>query len=72
MEIKDKIIKDNSKYPKKILQFGQGNFLRGFVDWIIDLSNDDESLKSSLVVAKATERGNLDRFKNRTLTILWL
>lgn len=65
MEIKDKIIKDNSKYPKKILQFGQGNFLRGFVDWIIDLSNDDEGLKSSLVVAKATERGNLDRFKKQ-------
>ncbi|QQK07784.1 tagaturonate reductase [Miniphocaeibacter halophilus] len=65
MEIKDKIIKDNSKYPKKILQFGQGNFLRGFVDWIIDLSNDEEILKSSVIIAKATERGDLNRFKKQ-------
>ena len=23
------------KYPEKIIQFGEGNFLRAFVDWII-------------------------------------
>ena len=23
-------------YPERIIQFGEGNFLRAFVDWIID------------------------------------
>lgn len=26
--------------PIKVLQFGTGNFLRGFVDWVIDLMNE--------------------------------
>ena len=26
--------------PIKILQFGEGNFLRGFADWIIQKMND--------------------------------
>ena len=25
--------------PIKVLQFGEGNFLRAFVDWIIDTMN---------------------------------
>ena len=24
-----------NKYPERIIQFGEGNFLRAFVDWII-------------------------------------
>ncbi|MDX5477368.1 MAG: tagaturonate reductase, partial [Cyclobacteriaceae bacterium] len=27
------------KRPIKILQFGEGNFLRGFVDWMVDEMN---------------------------------
>lgn len=65
MYLKNEINKDNSIYPKKILQFGQGNFLRGFIDWLIDLSNDKELLKSSIVIVKATENGNLDKFKKQ-------
>ena len=65
MNIEKKVDKDNSIYPKKILQFGQGNFLRGFTDWMIDLSNDKELLKSSIVIAKVTENGNLDKFKKQ-------
>ncbi|MCM1300704.1 MAG: altronate oxidoreductase, partial [Bacteroides cellulosilyticus] len=26
--------------PVKILQFGEGNFLRAFVDWQIDIANE--------------------------------
>ena len=35
-----KSIKETVKKPQrpvKILQFGEGNFLRAFVDWIVDL-----------------------------------
>ena len=30
---------ERSNYPVKILQFGDGNFLRGFVDWMIEKAN---------------------------------
>ena len=26
--------------PVKVLQFGEGNFLRGFADWMLDLANE--------------------------------
>src|SRR5690606_4170845 len=26
--------------PIKVIQFGTGNFLRGFVDWVIDILNE--------------------------------
>ena len=29
--------------PVKILQFGEGNFLRAFVDWQIDIANEKAS-----------------------------
>ena len=28
-----------AKYPTKVIQFGEGNFLRAFVDWIIWKTN---------------------------------
>ena len=27
-------------YPCKVVQFGEGNFLRGFVDWMINRMNE--------------------------------
>ena len=30
----------NQTYPIKVLQFGDGNFMRGFMDWIIDILNE--------------------------------
>lgn len=32
---------ENKKYPTKIIQFGEGNFLRAFVDWIVWNTNKD-------------------------------
>lgn len=65
MNINDNLKYDNSVYPKRILQFGQGNFLRGFIDWIIDLANDSGDLNSSIVIAKATNIGDLSKFKEQ-------
>lgn len=28
------------KRTEKIIQFGEGGFLRGFVDWIVQLTNE--------------------------------
>lgn len=50
-------------YPVKVLQFGQGNFLRAFADYFIDVANKNNIFCGSVVVAKSTGRGNAGKFK---------
>ncbi|GHA74829.1 tagaturonate reductase [Pontibacter akesuensis] len=44
-------------YPVKVLQFGEGNFLRGFVDWIIDILNEKTDFNGSVKIIQPIERG---------------
>lgn len=39
-------------YPDKIIQFGEGNFLRAFVDWQIDLLNEHTDLNAGIVIVR--------------------
>lgn len=48
------------KAPERIVQFGEGNFLRCFVDWIIQKMNDRTDFNSSVVVVQPIERGMVD------------
>ncbi len=41
-------------YPERILQFGGGNFLRGFVDWVVDILNEESEFCSGIAIIKAT------------------
>ncbi|MCC5936478.1 MAG: tagaturonate reductase [Lunatimonas sp.] len=38
----------NTDRPVKILQFGTGNFLRGFTDWIVDLLNEKAQFSADI------------------------
>lgn len=40
------------KYPEKIIQFGEGNFLRSFVDWQLDIINKNTDLNAGIAVVK--------------------
>ena len=42
--------------PVRVLQFGQGNFLRGFVDWQIDLLNERCGMDLGVVIVRPTSR----------------
>lgn len=44
-----------AQYPERIIQFGEGNFLRAFVDWQIDLLNEHTNLNSGVVVVRPIE-----------------
>ena len=48
--------------PVKVLQFGEGNFLRAFVDYFIDIANEKTGFDGSVVLVKPIAFGNLDRF----------
>jgi len=43
---------NKNKYPTKIMQFGEGNFLRAFVDWQIDILNETTPLNAGIAVIR--------------------
>ena len=46
--------------PERIIQFGEGNFLRAFVDWIIYNMNQKTDFNSSVVVVQPIDKGMVD------------
>lgn len=48
-----------SKRPIKIMQFGEGNFLRAFVDWILQDLNDKQVINSDVVVVQPMPMGRV-------------
>jgi tagaturonate reductase len=47
-------------YPEKVLQFGEGNFLRAFVDWQIDVLNKKTDFNGSVVVVQPLGQGMVE------------
>ena len=43
--------------PERIIQFGEGNFLRAFVDWIVYNMNQKTDFNGSVVVVQPIEKG---------------
>lgn len=39
-------------HPEKIIQFGEGNFLRAFIDWQLDLLNEHTDLDAGVVIVR--------------------
>ena len=56
--IKD-VVKTVSR-PEKVLQFGEGGFLRAFVDWQIDIANEKAGFNGNIVIVQPLERGMID------------
>ena len=53
------------KHPEKVIQFGEGNFLRAFVDYMIDVANEKGVFDGSVVIVKPIEYGNLKMFHDQ-------
>ncbi|MBR8748610.1 Altronate oxidoreductase [Fusobacterium sp. DD29] len=47
------------KYPEKIIQFGEGNFLRCFFDWQIDILNKKQNLNAGVAVVRPIDYDTL-------------
>lgn len=48
--------------PVKVLQFGEGNFLRAFTDYMLDVANEEGCFDGDIVLVKPIPYGTLDRF----------
>ncbi|HET7178502.1 MAG TPA: tagaturonate reductase, partial [Chryseosolibacter sp.] len=43
--------------PVKILQFGEGNFLRAFADWMVDIMNERAGFNGAVQVVQPIAQG---------------
>ena len=43
--------------PVKVVQFGEGNFLRAFIDWMIDEMNRKVGFNGSVQIIQPLEKG---------------
>lgn len=48
----------NAVRPIKVLQFGEGNFLRGFADWMIDVLNDRTDFNGDVQIVQPLSQGS--------------
>ena len=51
--------------PERVIQFGEGGFLRGFVDWILQLTNEATDFNGSVVVVQPIENGMCDMLEKQ-------
>ena len=50
-------VKTFKQYPEKVLQFGEGNFMRAFVDWQIHTMNQKTDFNGGVVVVQPLANG---------------
>ncbi|MGN1157496.1 MAG: tagaturonate reductase [Agathobacter sp.] len=48
------------RYMEKVIQFGEGGFLRGFVDWMLQKVNETTDFDGQVVVVQPIEQGMCD------------
>ncbi|MBN2166138.1 MAG: tagaturonate reductase [Marinilabiliaceae bacterium] len=53
------------RVPERIIQFGEGNFLRAFVDWMVQEMNDKTDFNSSVVVVQPIDKGMVDMLNDQ-------
>ena len=51
--------------PIKVIQFGEGNFLRAFVDYMIDVANEAGVFDGSIAIVKPISFGSLEMFNQQ-------
>ncbi|MDO4595272.1 MAG: tagaturonate reductase [Tissierellia bacterium] len=59
-KINEIIKKKYDDLDERILQFGEGNFLRAFADWMIDLTNENNNSMGRVVIVQPIENGLVD------------
>lgn len=52
----------------KIIQFGEGGFLRGFVDWIVELTNESTDFDAGVTVVQPIEKGMCEMLEKQNCT----
>lgn len=51
--------------PIRVMQFGEGNFLRAFVDYMLDIANEKSGFNGGVAIVKPIPFGSLDAFREQ-------
>lgn len=57
--------KNFERAPERIIQFGEGNFLRAFVDWMVEEMNTKADFNSSVVLVQPINFGMVDKINEQ-------
>lgn len=57
MEMLNQALIEKKRRPVKILQFGDGNFLRAFMDWVIHCANNQGLINTNVAVVRPLQKG---------------
>lgn len=57
MNIKEKYIDKKYQRPIKVIQFGEGNFMRAFVDWQIEQMNQKADFNGNVAIIQPIDKG---------------
>ena len=62
MEVLNKAMTGKKERPVKVVQFGEGNFHRAYVDYMIDIANEQGRFDGDIVLIKPIEFGSTENF----------
>ncbi len=65
MNLLNASVKPAAERPIRVLQFGEGNFLRAFVDYMIDIANEKTDFNGGIVLVKPIPFGSLEQFRKQ-------
>lgn len=54
-----------NRYPDRIIQFGEGNFLRAFVEWIIWKTDKATGFNAGVTIVQPIEKGMVDMLNSQ-------
>ena len=60
--------------PERVIQFGEGNFLRAFVDWMFHLLNKNQLFNGKIVLVQPIAEGLANKINEQDglYTFTWL
>lgn len=59
------VFKDANEWPERVLQFGEGGFLRAFVDWMFHQLNKQGLFNGRVVVVQPIAQGLVDKLNEQ-------
>ncbi len=65
MKAINEIVTSRVNRPIKVVQFGEGNFLRAFPDYMIDIANEKGLFDGDIAIIKNVKFGSLERFEKQ-------
>lgn len=59
------VITNQTQAPIRVLQYGEGNFLRAFVDQMLDIANEKGVFNGKIAIVKPIRFGSLEKFRKQ-------